>query len=82
MNVDGFAFTGQVQAVNTQGNIVSVDVTTLPNMGFQGLTGPEITAAAIIHELLHAVVAIPHDHGGPGSLPSSTNSERVRFDCF
>ena len=75
LNTNSFVFTGMVQS---NGFLAAVG-TVVPGQ-FGGMSQAQITAAAIIHELLHAVGAIPQDGTSPGQ--SATNSANVKNNCF
>jgi hypothetical protein len=75
LNTDSFAFTGQVMSNGYLTAVGNVQPT-----AFGGLAQPQIIGAAIIHELLHVVGAIPSDGGN--STQSQTNSETVKRNCF
>jgi hypothetical protein len=75
LNTNSFAFTGMVQSNGSLAAVGSV----VPGQ-FGGMSQSDITAAAIIHELLHAVGAIPSDSGDPTA--SGNNSTTVKSTCF
>jgi hypothetical protein len=75
MNVSSFAFTGMIYT--TQGGFDQVGNRVA---AFAGLNQSQILASSIIHELLHAVGAIPSDGASLGQ--SGANSSTVRDACF
>lgn len=72
INQGGFYFSGR--------DIHGVDVTTIRDRGFYGLSLGQLRGAVLIHELLHAAYRIPGDWDNP--TQSQANSELVRTFCF
>jgi RHS repeat-associated protein len=75
LNTDSFVFTGFVWG---EGGAIAVGAAA--PAAFGGMTQPQITGAAIIHELLHAIRAIPSDAGKPNQ--SLANSALVKEKCY
>ena len=79
LNVWSFAFTGIMYVSGQNNGFVPVG-STASSAAFAGLSQPQITALTIIHELLHAVGAIPSD--ATSDAQSQINSDTVRKACF
>jgi hypothetical protein len=77
LNANSFAFTGYVC---TTGNNCFHPVGDV-SLGFVGLNQSEITAAVIIHELLHVAGGVVFNDAGSDFL-SGMNARTVRARCF
>jgi RHS repeat-associated protein len=75
LNTDSFVFTGNIMT-----NGAPMPVAQASEIGFGGFGQAQIMGSAIIHELLHAVGAIPSDGENPAQ--SEANSGTVRRNCY